>query len=251
MKVLVTMKRTPQRDARIRVHRDGRALELDGVKYDVNPFDELAVEEALRLRDAGAGVDEVVVVTVGPEAAQPQLVSALAMGADRALRVDAPEDLDALQIARALRGVVEREKPVLVLAGKLAYDDESGQVPAMLAGLLGWPQASQASKIALSAGVASARVTCEVDAGLEEVEVTLPAVITADLRLNEPRYASLPGIMKAKKKPQDVIPLAELGDFGAPRARVIRYRPLPPKPAGVRVASVAALVAALSEKKLI
>ncbi len=250
MKVLVTIKRTPQRDARIRVSADGAALELDGVKFEVNPFDELAVEEALRIGEARDDV-EVVVATVGAESCHQQLISALAMGADRAVRVDTDEDLDSLQVARALAALVKRENADLVLAGKLAVDDESGQVPSMVAGLLGWPQANQASKIELAADVTSARVTCEVDAGLEEITIPLPAVITADLRLNEPRYASLPGIMKAKKKPLDVVPLADLADVGARRERVTSYRSLPPKAAGVKVESVDALVEALSERKLI
>jgi electron transfer flavoprotein beta subunit len=171
------------------------------------------------------------------------------MGADRAIRVDAAVELDALQVARCLAHVARRESPDLVLAGKLAVDDENGQVPAMLAELLGWPQASQASTVELIDG-GRARVVCEVDAGLEEVEVGLPAVITADLRLNEPRYASLPGIMKAKKKPAEVLPLHAAG-IGTARARVRAYRELPPKPPGVKVTSAEELVAALLERKLI
>jgi len=259
MKLLVPLKRTPQRDARIRVSDDGTSLELENVKAEVNPFDELAVEEALRIREAqGQSLDdfEIVVVTVGSDRSAQQLISALAMGADRAIRVDPGSDeaddaLDALQIAKALRGIVERESPDAVLSGKLAVDDEAGQVPAMLAGLLGWPQANQASKIELADDASRAQVTCEVDAGLEDLELPLPAVITADLRLNEPRYASLPGIMKAKKKPQDVIPLGDLGDVGEAKALVSSYRALPPKEAGVRVDSVDALVDALTERKLI
>jgi electron transfer flavoprotein beta subunit len=251
MKLLVLIKRTPHRDARIRVTADGAALELDGVKFEVNPFDELAVEEALRIQEQRGDDVEVVVTTVGDESCHQQLISVLAMGAGRAVRVDTQEDLDSLQVAKALAAIVEREKPDLVLAGKLAVDDESGQVPMMLAGLLGWPQANQASKIELSDDATSARVTCEVDAGLEEVSVPLPAVITADLRLNEPRYASLPGIMKAKKKPFDVVPLADLGDVGVAREKATAYRSLPRKAAGIKVESVDALVEALSEKKLI
>ncbi len=249
MKTLVTLKRTPHRDARIRVAADGTSLELADIQHEVNPFDELAVEEALRIREARGG--EVVVVTVGGEECRESLVSALAMGADRAIRVDAAADLDSLQIARALAAVVERETPDLVLCGKLAVDDEAGQVPLMLAGALGWPQANQASKIELSNDGATADVTCEVDAGLRRLRVSLPAVITADLRLNEPRYASLPGIMKAKKKPCDVVPLADLVAESAPRVRVTRFRGLPEKPPGVRVETVEELADALRERKLV
>ena len=200
VKLLVTLKRTPQRDARIRISEARDSLDLDNVQFEVNPFDELAVEEALRIREA-AGEVEVVVVTVGGEECQQQLISALAMGADRAVRIDCSGELDSLQVAGALAAVARREGPDLVLSGKLAVDDECGQVPAMLAGLLGWPQANQASSIEISADASSAEVVCEVDAGLETVALDFPAVVTADLRLNEPRYASLPGIMKAKKKP--------------------------------------------------
>jgi electron transfer flavoprotein beta subunit len=249
MKILVPVKKTPHRDSKVRIAGDGKSLSLDGLKFEVNPFDELAVEEALRIKEkVGA---EVVVATVGDESCQQQLLAALAMGADRAIRVDAAGEFDGLQVARCLLAVARRESPDLILSGKLAVDDENGQVPSMLAELLGWPQANQASKLVLEAGGKRLRVTCEVDAGLEEIEIELPAVVTADLRLNEPRYASLPGIMKAKKKPQEVVSLKELGDIGSARARVAAYRALPPKPAGIRVGSVEELVKVLSEKKLI
>ncbi len=249
MKILVTLARTPQRDQKIRIDPDGRP-ELDEVPFEINPFDELAVEEAIRLREAGAEV-EIVVVTVGPEAAEEQVTAALAMGADRALRVEpgSTEPLDHAQIAKALKAVVEREQPSLVLAGKLAVDDESGVVPSLLAALLDWPQASQASSVKLAPDGATARVTCEVDDGLEEVELDLPALVTADLRLNEPRYASLPGIMKAKRKPREVVSLADCGDVGTRRVRVTGYRGLPPRPKGVVVDSVAALLAELETRR--
>ena len=250
MKILVSIKRTPQRDARIKVDEGGQ-LQLGDVKFEVNPFDELALEEALRIKESRSDATEVVVVTVGGEECQEQILAALAMGADRALRVDTRDELDRLQIAKVLAAVVERESPDLYLAGKLAYDDESSQIPAMVAGLLGWPQASQASKIELTEDGAIANVTCEVDDGLEHVGVSLPAVVTADLRLNEPRYASLPGIMKAKKKPSDVIPLSDLGDLGARRVSVSNYRGLPAKKPGVKVASVDQLVDELQTRKLI
>ena len=250
MKLLVTLKRTPQRDARIRIAEGGDSLDLDNVQFEVNPFDELAVEEALRIRES-LGEAEVVVVTVGGEESQQQLVSAMAMGADRAVRVDGGGTLDSLQIARALAAVAAREEPDLVLSGKLAVDDECGQVPAMLAGLLGWPQANQASSIELSEDGSSATVVCEVDAGLETLRLDLPALVTADLRLNEPRYASLPGIMKAKKKPVEVLSIEELCDPGATRSRVTGFRALQEKPPGAILGSVAELAEVLVEKKLI
>lgn len=248
MKILVTIKRTPHRDARIRVGLDGQ-LQLQDVKFEVNPFDELAVEEALRLKEST--VAEVVVVTVGGEVAREALLAALAMGADRAVRVDTNVDLDHLQLAKALASVIQREAPDLVLAGKLAIDDESGQVPLMVAALLDWPQATQASKVELSSDGSMAEVVCEVDAGMEHVEVTLPAVITADLRLNEPRFASLPGIMKAKKKPLAVIALSEAADVGTLRVEVLGFAEPPAKQPGVVVESVEELTSALAERKLI
>lgn len=249
MKILVPIKRTPHRDSRIRFASDGVSLDTANLKYEVNPFDELAVEEALRIVEARGG--EVVVVTIGGEVCHQQILAALAMGASRAIRVDTDAELDGLQVARCLALVVGRETPDLVFTGKLAIDDESGQIPAMLAALLDWPQASQASRIELVGDGKWARVTCEVDAGLEEVELGLPAVITADLRLNEPRYASLPGIMKAKKKPLEILPIAELADLGTAKSVVTGYRDLPPKSPGVMMKSVDELVTALHQNKLI
>lgn len=247
MKILVTVKRTPQRDVKLRVDAEGKLDEA--IAYEINPFDELAIEEALRISEAREA--EVVVVTVGGEECQEQLLAALAMGADRAVRVEPNGEYDHLQLAKILAAVVRRESADLVLSGKLAVDDESGQVPAMLAALLGWPQANQASRIELSPDGSTAAVTCEVDAGLEEVEVDLPAVVTADLRLNEPRYASLPGIMKARRKPIDQVALDECGPLGERRAAVSQYRELPAKSPGRVVESVEALIEALEEKKLI
>ncbi len=248
MKILVTIKRTPHRDVKMRITGDGSLMTSD-IKFEVNPFDEFAIEEALRIREAKSDV-EVVVVTIGGEICREQLLAALAMGADRAIRVDTEASLDGGQVAKCLAAVVEKESPELVMSGKLAVDDENGQIPAMLAALLGWPQASGASKIEF-VDDATVKVTCEVDAGLEEVQVGLPAVISADLRLNEPRYASLPGIMKAKKKPKDVIPVADCGELGSERAKVTTYRELPPKAAGKIVGSVDELLKELSDKKLI
>ena len=248
MKILVSIKRTPHRDAKIRVGSDGQ-LQLQDVKFEVNPFDELAVEEALRIKDASQA--EVVVVTVGGDECREALLAALAMGADRAVRIDTDAELDHLQLAKALVGVIGREAPDLVLAGKLAVDDESGQVPLMVAALLDWPQASQASQVEVSSDGKSARVTCEIDVGVEHVELNLPAVITADLRLNEPRFASLPGIMKAKKKPFDVVPVTVAGDVGPCRTEIVGFSEPPAKEAGVIVESVEELVSALAERKLI
>ena len=247
MKIIATVKRTPQRDTRMKLN-DGK-LVTDQLQYEINPFDELAVEEGLRLREKSGG--EVIALSVGPDALVEQLQTALAMGADRALRVGTDEPLDALQTAHALAAAVRKESPDLVLMGKLAIDAENGQVPLMLAELLDWPHASFASKIELSADRKSATVTCEVDGGLEVVEVTLPAVITTDLRLNEPRYASLPGILKAKKKPSEVIPLADVGDMPSGGATVVGYHMLPPRQKGEMVESAEDLASKLIAKNLV
>jgi electron transfer flavoprotein beta subunit len=248
MKIIATVKRTPQRDLKMKLTAGG-GLVTDQLQYEVNPFDELAVEEALRIREKAGG--EVVALTVGPPALSEQLQTALAMGADRAVRVDSAEELDSLQTAAALAHAIRKEQPDLVLMGKLAIDAENGQVPLMLAEFLDWPHASFASKIELDAGGKSATVTCEVDGGLEVVSVTLPAVITTDLRLNEPRYASLPGILKAKKKPQDVIPLAEVGDLPPATQNAVGYHTLPARQKGEMVGSAEELVAKLVAKNLI
>ncbi len=249
MKIIATIKRTPQRDVRMKLTSAG-ALVVDQVQYEVNPFDELAVEEALRLREK-LGAAEVVVLAVGTAAVGEQLQTALAMGADRAVRVDSDRELDPLATAHALAAVVRREQPDLLLMGKLSVDTENGQIPLMTAALLDWPHASFASKIDVNAAAKTARVTCEVDGGLELVEVGLPAVITTDLRLNEPRYASLPGILKAKKKPQAVIPLAELGELPNSQSTVTGYRMLPARQKGEIVESVEALLEKLVAKNLI
>jgi len=248
MKIIATVKRTPQRDLKMKL-TGGGALVTDQLQYEVNPFDELAVEEALRIREKSGG--EIVALTVGPPPLSEQLQTALAMGADRAVRVDSAEELDSLQTAVALAHAIRKEQPDLVLMGKLAIDAENGQVPLMLAELLDWPHASFASKIEIDAASKSANVTCEVDGGLEIVSVTLPAIITTDLRLNEPRYASLPGILKAKKKPQDVIPLTEVGDLPPATQSAVGYRTLPARQKGELVASAEELVAKLLAKNLI
>ena len=248
MKIIATIKRTPQRDTRMKLTAEG-GLIVDQVQYEVNPFDELAVEEALVIRDKFGG--EVVALGVGPAGVAEQLQTALAMGADRSLRVETDQALDPLQTATALAAAIRKEAPDLVLMGKLAIDAENGQVPLMVAELLEWPHASFASKVEMAADQKSARVTCEVDGGLEIVDVTLPAVITTDLRLNEPRYASLPGILKAKKKPATVMPLAEAGALPAAGAEVVAYRALPARQKGEVVESADELAERLLAKKLI
>ncbi len=259
MKIVVTVKRTPHRDARMRVADDGTSLALGDIKFEVNPFDEIAVEEAIRIKESGTA-NEVVVVTVGPEVAREQLLAALAMGADRGILVEMADDsppLDSLQIAKTLAAVVRTEAPDLVLMGKMATDDENCQVASMMAELLSWPQATFASRLQLADDRQSARVTREVDAGLEEVEVNLPALVTTDLRINEPRYASLPGIMKAKRKPLEVRPITELeglsetGGLGQARLQTVGYQPLAQKEKGIKVESVQELVEVLTERKLI
>ena len=248
MKIVATVKRTPQRDARTKLTAEGH-LVTDQLAYEVNPFDELGIEEALVIREKFGG--EVVALAVGGDAAGEQLLTALAMGVDRALRVATDRELDSLQTATALAAAIRREEPLLVLMGKLAIDSENGQIPLMLAELLDWPHASFASEIKLDADARTARVTCEVDGGLEVVEVGLPALITTDLRLNEPRYASLPGILRAKKKPSDVIPLDEVDELPQTGARVVGYRGLPPREKGELVESAEELAEKLIGKNLV
>ncbi len=200
MKILVPVKRVVDANVKVRVKSDGSAVELANVKMAMNPFDEIAVEEAIRLKEAGKA-DEIIVVSIGPQQAQETLRTALAMGADRAILVKTDEQTEPLGVAKVLKGVVEAEKPGLVILGKQAIDDDSNQTGQMLAALLGWAQGTFASKVVLDGD--KAKVTREVDGGLQTVELKMPAIVTADLRLNQPRYASLPNIMKAKKKPLD------------------------------------------------
>jgi electron transfer flavoprotein beta subunit len=245
MKVLVPVKRVVDFNVKIRVKSDGSGVDLANVKMSMNPFDEIAVEEAIRLKEAGKA-DEVVVVSIGPSQAQETLRTAMAMGADRAILVRVDDSVEPLAVAKLLKGVVEAEGPGLVILGKQAIDDDANQTGQMLAALLGWAQATFASRLELGEG--RAKVTREVDGGLQAIEVSLPAIVTADLRLNEPRYASLPNIMKAKKKP-----LAETapGDYGvdvAPRLKVLATEEPPVRKAGVKVASVAELVARLRDE---
>ncbi|MDH4989695.1 electron transfer flavoprotein subunit beta/FixA family protein [Aquamicrobium lusatiense] len=239
MKVLVAIKRVVDPNVKVRALADGSGVELANVKMAMNPFDEIAVEEAIRLKEAGK-VAEIVVVSVGPQQAQETLRTALAMGADRAILVKTGETVEPLGVAKVLKGVVEAEQPGLVVMGKQAIDDDSNQTGQMLAALLGWAQGTFASKVELDGD--KARVTREVDGGLQTVELKLPAIVTTDLRLNEPRYASLPNIMKAKKKPLDEKSPADFGADVAPRLKVVKTEEPGGRKAGVKVGSVAELV---------
>ena len=239
MKVLVPVKRVVDANVKVRVKADGSAVELANVKMAMNPFDEIAVEEAIRLKEAGK-VEEIVVVSIGPQQAQETLRTALAMGADRAILVKTDEQTEPLGVAKVLKGVVEAEQPGLVLLGKQAIDDDSNQTGQMLAALLGWAQGTFASKITLDGDKAT--VTREVDGGLQSLELKMPAIVTADLRLNQPRYASLPNIMKAKKKPLDEKTPADFGADVTPRLKVLKTEEPSGRKAGVKVKSVAELV---------
>jgi electron transfer flavoprotein beta subunit len=247
-RILVAIKRVVDFNVRIRVKPDGSGVITDGVKMSVNPFDDIALEEALRIKERG-GAEEVVVATVGPADCQQQLRSALAMGADRALHVQADGVIEPLVAARALLKLIEREQPLLAILGKQAIDDDNGQTGQVLAALWNRPQATYASKVEL--GATSARVTREVDAGLETLEVDLPAVITTDLRLNEPRYVKLPDIMKAKKKPLETLTLAALGVEQRQQLKLVRFEAPPQRHKGIRVKDAAELVAALKKKGLL
>lgn len=251
MKILVTAKRVPDPNATIKVRPDGTGIVTDNLKYVINPFDEIAIEEALRIKEKVADT-EVVLVSIGSKAATEQLRTGLAMGADRAILVLSESQLEPLSVARILAKLVESEQPDLVLMGKQAIDDDSNATGQMLAEILGWPQATFASKVELGGEQKSAVVTREVDGGLEDIQIALPAVVTADLRLNEPRYASLPGIMKARKKELKEIAAAELGVDLSPRLRVVKFAPPPKREAGKRVESVQELVHLLhTEAKVI
>ncbi|MCY1665792.1 electron transfer flavoprotein subunit beta/FixA family protein [Rhizobium sp. SL86] len=239
MKILVPVKRVVDYNVKIRVKADGTGVELANVKMSMNPFDEISVEEALRLKEAGKA-EEIVVVSIGPAKAEETIRTALAMGADRGILIETDETVEPLAVAKLLKGVVEAENPGLVILGKQAIDDDSNQTGQMLAALLKWGQATFASKVELSAD--SAKVTREVDGGLQTIEVKLPAIVTTDLRLNEPRYASLPNIMKAKKKPLDKKAPADFGVDLAPRLKVLKTEEPGGRKAGIKVKSVAELV---------
>jgi electron transfer flavoprotein beta subunit len=247
-RILVAIKRVVDYNVRIRVKPDGSGVVLDGVKLSINPFDQIAIEEALRIKERGRA-DEVVVATIGPAELQATLRNALAMGAQRALHVVAGSVLEPLANARVLLKLIEREQPFLVILGKQAIDDDNNQTGQMLAALWNRPQATFASKIELADG--TARVTREVDAGLETLEVDLPAVVTTDLRLNEPRFVKLPEIMKAKTKPLASIPLAELGISADMRVKVTKTEPPPARQRGIMVKDTAALFAELHKRGLV
>jgi electron transfer flavoprotein beta subunit len=251
VKILVPLKRVPDPDTKIRLKPDGSGIDLDGVKFAVNPFDAIALEEALRLEERLGEID-VVVVSIGGDECLEQMRVGLAMGADRALLIKASADLDSLAVAKALAAVYRREKPDFILMGKQAIDDDSNQAGQMLAALLGVGQATFVSKLELIENNTKARCGRETDAGIETVTVKLPAIITTDLRLNEPRYVSLPGIMKAKKKPLEEIELSALGVTAASRTKTLKVEAPPKRKAGVRVKTVAELVDKLkNEAKVI
>ena len=247
LKILVCAKRVIDPNVKVHVRADGSGLQLDGLRTTLNPFDEVAVEEAVRLREAGHAA-EVVVASVGPAACREVLRTALAMGAERALLLELPHEPEPLAAAKCLAALVRRENPDLVLMGKQSTDHDHGQTPAMLAALLGWPQALQASK--LEPGDGALRVTCELDQGSETVELPLPAVVSADLRLNEPRYAALPAVMKAKKKPLELLQPQDLGlPAPAPARLHLQRAELPAARGGGRVlADAAGLLAALRDE---
>ena len=248
MKILVCVKRVVDYNVRIRVKPDGGGVVTDGVKMSMNPFDEIAVEEALRIRERGQA-DEVVAVSVGPKVVQEQLRTALAMGADRAIHIEADRPLQPLEVAHALCALAQTEQPGLVIMGKQAIDDDAAQTGPMLAALWARAQATFASKVEIEGE--RARVTREVDAGLEVIDVDLPAVITTDLRLNEPRYVKLPEMMKAKKKPMDIKAFDELGVPAVARLQEGAVRAPAARGAGIKVESVEQLVAELKGRGLV
>ena len=239
MKVLVPVKRVVDYNVKIRVKSDQTGVELANVKMSMNPFDEISVEEALRLKEAGKA-EEIIVVSIGPQKAQETIRTALAMGADRGILILSDDEVEPLAVAKLLKAIVDEEKPDLVILGKQAIDDDSNQTGQMLSALLGWPQGTFASKLEIDGG--SAKVTREVDAGLETLVLKMPCIITTDLRLNEPRYASLPNIMKAKKKPLDEKTAADYGVDTTPRLKVLETHEPASREAGEIVSSAAELV---------
>jgi electron transfer flavoprotein beta subunit len=247
-KILVGLKRVVDANVRVRVKPDGTGIVTDGVKMTINPFDEIALEEALRIKEKG-GATEVIVVSIGPGDTQQQLRNGLAMGADRAILVQTDTPVEPLTAAKIFLKLIEKESPQIVLLGKQGIDDDNNQTGQMLAALWDRPQATFASKVELDGG--KAKVTREVDAGLETIEVDLPAVLTADLRLNEPRYVKLPEIMKAKKKPLETLPIASLGVDTASQFKTTKYEPPAARSKGIVVKDVAELVAALKQKGLV
>lgn len=249
MKVLVAVKRVVDHNVKVRPKGDGTGVELANVKMSINPFCEIAVEEAVRLKEKGVA-SEVIVVSVGDKAVQEQIRTALALGADRGIQIEAPNDVQPLAIAKLLKAVVDKEQPQLVILGKQSIDGDNNQTGQMLAALAGFSQATFASEVVIEGG--KAQVTREIDGGLQTLSVNLPAIVTTDLRLNEPRYASLPNIMKAKKKQLDVIAAADLGVNTESGLKIIKVAPPAERQAGIKVESVAQLVDKLkNEAKVI
>lgn len=246
-KILVGLKRVVDYNVRVRVRADGSGVETEGVKMSINPFDEIALEEALRIRERGEA-SEVIVVSIGPTESQQQLRTGLAMGADRAILIETAEPVDPLTGARVFLELVNRENPEMVLLGKQAIDNDNNQAGQMLAAIWGRPQATFASKVEIQGSTAT--VTREVDVGLETIEIDLPAVVTTDLRLNEPRYVKLPDIMKAKKKPLDITPIADLGIDNATTFTNVAFEPPEQRQKGIMVQDVAGLIQALKDKGL-
>jgi electron transfer flavoprotein beta subunit len=241
MRALVAVKRVVDYAVKVRVRADKTGVELENVKMSMNPFCEIAVEEGLRLKEKGH-ISELIAVSAGPDKAAETLRQALAMGADRAIHLKTPmrtdQELQPLAVAKLLKQVVEKEQPAVVLLGKQAIDDDSNQTGAMLAGMLGWPQAGSASKVEVNDGKTHLQVDKEVDSGIQQVKIPLPAVVTADLRLNEPRYATLPNLMKAKKKPMETIDAASTGVDLSPRLQILKVEEPPVRAGGKKVDSV-------------
>ncbi|WP_310451026.1 electron transfer flavoprotein subunit beta/FixA family protein [Sulfuritalea sp.] len=253
MKILVPVKRVIDYNVKVRVKADGTGVDLANVKMSMNPFDEIAVEEAMRLKEAGVAT-EVIAVSCGLTACQETLRTAMAIGADRSILVETEVELQPLAVAKLLAAVAKKEAPQIIILGKQAIDDDANQTGQMLAALLGWSQATFASKVVIADanGQKRATVTREVDGGLETIEISLPAIVTTDLRLNEPRYATLPNIMKAKKKPMETVKPADLGVDVAPRLATVSVSEPPKRSAGIKVADIAALVDKLkNEAKVI
>ena len=249
MKALVAVKRVIDYNVKARVKSDGSGIDLANVKMSINPFDEIAIEEAVRLKEAGV-VTEVIAVSIGVAACQETLRTSMALGADRGVLIETSAELEPLHVAKLLKVLVDREQPQLVFLGKQAIDDDAGQTGQMLAALLRWPQATFASKVTVAGG--AVEVTREVDGGLETLALDLPAVVTVDLRLNSPRYATLPNIMKAKKKPMETLAAATLGVDLAPRTQVLKVSEPKARAGGIKVADVAALLDKLkNEAKVI
>jgi electron transfer flavoprotein beta subunit len=245
MKVLVTVKRVIDPYVKVRVKSDGSGVETANIKMTMNPCCEIAVEQAVRMKEAGV-VTEIVVVSVGVPQSQETLRTAMAMGADRGILIDAPADIQPLAVAKLVKAIIDKEKPQLVITGKQAIDDDSNQTGQMISALMGWPQATFISKITVNGD--SAEVTREIDGGLEKLTIKLPAVVTSDLRLNEPRYVTLPNIMKSKKKPLEVLKPEALGVDITPRLKILKVQEPPSRSAGVKVADVKELIAKLKNE---